>query len=129
MKTVVPARAAWSAVVRAGQTLTVMRRPALVVAATEGGSLERRFVLYIDAGLFRPYWKTEFVGRQATASYACAAAWGTDGEVVAPLTSSVIRFDAEGTPVQRFTPYGEVLDQTLREDAFTISALMTLDSQ
>ncbi len=110
------------------EPLTVMRRPALVVAATEGGGLDRRLVLYIDAGLFRPYWKTEFVGDQATASYACAAAWGTDGEVVAPLTSSVIRFGAEGTPVQRFTPYGEVLDQTLREDAFTIPALMTLDA-
>ena len=35
--------------------------------------------------------------------------------MVAPLTSSVIRFDAGARPVDRFVPYGEVLDQTLRE--------------
>ena len=110
----------------AAETLTAMRRQTVVVAATEIASPDRRLVLYIDAGLFRPYWKIEFVGAQAKAAYACAAAWGADGEMVAPLSSSVIRFDAEGTPTQRFTPSGEVFDQTLRGDVFTIGELMAV---
>ena len=110
----------------AGETLTVMRRPAWVVAATDRRAYAgtSRLVLYVDRELHRPYWKTEYVGERAKASYACAAAWASDGDIVAPLTSSVVRFDDQGIPTHRFTPYQEVLDRTVRGDEFTIAAGM-----
>lgn len=110
----------------ARETLTVMRRPVWVVAAAERGSAAagNRLVLYIDRELYRPYWKTEYVGRTLVASYACGAAWTVDGDIVAPLTSSVVRFDADGAPTARFTPYGEVLDQNLRAGELTIKMML-----
>jgi hypothetical protein len=70
-----------------------------------------RIVLYVDRELYRPYWKMEFPlpHRRPSATYACGAAWARDGDIVAPLTSSVTRFQSDDGPISRFAPFDEVL--------------------
>ena len=107
-----------------GVELTLMRRPVWVVSGIERGSGGAiRVDLYVDRELYRPYWKVIHAAQRDVASFACGAAWAADGDVVAPLTSSVTRIDAESGRIDRFEPYDEVLDQRLRDVDFTVDAL------
>lgn len=110
----------------AAVNLPAMSRPVWIVSGKTAGMTGREhyITLYIDRELYRPYWRIDRGDGALAATSACPAAWATDGDIVAPLTSGVVRFDAASGRVDRFQPHDEVLDQTLRDEGLTIAALI-----
>jgi hypothetical protein len=109
------------------EVLTAMRRKAWVVQGTRNDSGSDRIVLYIDAELYRPYWKVESQSGYGVATFACGAGWTTAGDGVVPLTSSVLRIDGRTGRIDRLVPYDEVIDPALRNDDVSLKMLPTMD--
>jgi hypothetical protein len=110
------------------RTMPVMRRPVWVVEGSRRNmpAGTDRIVLYVDRELYRPYWKLESSRDRLGATYACGAAWARDGDIVAPLTSSVTRFQSDDGPISRFAPFDEVLDQNIRRDDVDMRVLTVM---